>query len=136
MVSNDGWNVYQAQPLQTNDDYSAGAWDSSYGQDYLNWPEVPAATIWYGDHVKEDATLWQDWYSGDYWCLETGTEAAPEPELSIWFNLDSNDIYYDQDAANSSSEEEEPCEPDPEWTPGVYWLPIFFGRGGPKGRKG
>ena len=133
--------VYQAYPLQESE-RSANQWD--WNSSYENWPAVPTGdqfpvTIWYGEHVKEDAYWWQDWYSGDYWSPEAGMQPAPEAELTIWYNSESqsNDIYYDEDAANASStEEEEACEEEPEWTPGVYWVPVFFGRGGQKGRKG
>ena len=33
-------------------------------------------------------------------------------------------------APNQAAADEMDCdEPDPEWTPGTYWLPVFFGRG-------
>ena len=87
--------------------------------------------------MSETGIWWQDWYSGDYWSKASGVVSADEMELNVWYQSDHEPAPADPStSSNNAPDESEYDEPDPEWTPGAYWLPIFFGRGNGKGRKG
>ena len=60
--------------------------------------------------------------------------------MSCWYQADHPPNATDSTSGNATAaapDESEWDEPEPEgWTPGSYWLPVFFGRGHRKSRKG